>query len=140
MNDRSYFWLLTGMFIVPVVLGLPMLWIAAYLAALAIAAVFVIPLYICRYCPEWKKDSRVLTCVHYGIPKLYSCRDKLGRVQQILIPLGFVAIYGSGVVMLAIMDQWSLAACAGYATVLWYFTMRRTVCRSCVHEQCPMKG
>ena len=138
MNTVVFFWFLTGTIVLPILIGLPVLWSAGYFLAFVLLATFVIPLYLCRHCPEWRKPGMFLRCVHYGIPKVYPPSDQpLSALQKFCVFAGFVVIYGAGAVLLLLAKQYALSLCVAYNSVVWFMVMQRTICRSCANSNCP---
>ena len=140
LTNVAFFWLLTGLFIVPLFIGLPLIWFISYSIVFGIVAIFLIPLFICRYCPEYEKPGLLLKCSHWGIPKVYSYKSKpLNSIQCFFVYFGFAIIYGSGVILLCLIREYKLAVCAAYGSLVWVIVMRQTLCKTCLHPSCPMK-
>jgi hypothetical protein len=142
MTRRHYFQMITFAALVPMFVGLPVLWTVGYLAVLFACMVLVIPLFICRHCPHWDNNRSFLTCdAHCGIPKLYSAVDApLNRLQRFCVHAGFVVIFGVPVVLLAVYQQYALAVCSAANGVWWYITLRKVFCTDCLNNRCPLQG
>jgi len=142
MTRRRYFQMITVTALVPMFVGLPVLWTVGYLAALFACMVLVIPLFICRHCPHWDNGRSFLTCdAHWGVPKVYSFVDApLNRVQSACVYFGFVAIFGAPVVLLILAGEYALSVCSAVNGVLWYCLMRYAVCTTCLNDRCPLQG
>lgn len=139
MIDLLFFWLLMGVYLVPVFVGLPWSWTAGFVAVSYAAAMFIVPLFLCRHCPRWTEPGRLLTCYHFGLLKLYRSSSKpLNRLQKACVFLGFVVFFSSGVVLLSCAGQMRLAIVAAYEAIAWVSVMRNTLCLRCCHGSCPM--
>jgi hypothetical protein len=128
--------------LVPMFVGLPVLWSLGYMAGLAAFLVVIVPLFICRHCPHWAADGWYLTCgAHWGLPKIYAAVGQpLNAGQRACVHLGFVAIFGSPVVLLLVHGAYTLAVSAAICGGLWYGILRAVWCQTCMNYRCPLSG
>jgi hypothetical protein len=133
---------LTLLALAPMLVGLPVLWSLGYVLGLAAFLVVIVPLFICRHCPHWAADGWYLTCgAHWGVPKIYTAVGQpLNAGQRLCVHLGFVAIFGTPVILLEIHGERALALCSGVLALAWYGLLRAAWCPTCANYRCPYSG
>ncbi len=95
---------------------------------------------LCRHCPYWAEDSRVLHChANYGVVKIWKYDPgPMSQAEKIQFIIGASLLMGFPFPFL-ILGQEYLLALIGLSTVIsGVFLLRKNVCSRCINFSCPM--
>ena len=97
---------------------------------------------LCRHCPYWAEESRVLHChANSGVIKIWKYHpgpmSKWDRIQFIL---GALIWMGYPFPFLLLGGEYLLTAITASALISGIYILRQHVCSRCIHFSCPMNA
>jgi hypothetical protein len=143
-SDLFHFWAITLAVTIPalggMLLGGHLLYVILYLIIFAIMFYFVVPSFLCRHCPYYAEKGLILHCpAHYGSIKLLKYSPvPLNRGEKTLVPMALIVLFGFPVPFLIYGQQWILLSIMSWNLLVWFFTMLKYICSSCINFSCPM--
>lgn len=139
----DFFVLVVGWFI-PFLAGMIIgkFWIelAVWFLLAAIFFGYVEALVLCRHCPHYAEEGRLLHChANSGLPKIpkYAPRP-LNRTEQVIWLAYVVVLFLYYIPFFVISAQWLLLAITTWAAFTWAWTVQRTQCNRCYMLTCPV--
>ena len=95
---------------------------------------------LCRHCPFWAEDSRVLHChANYGVIKIWKFEPgPMSKSEKAQFIIGALIWLLFPFPVLLIGTQYLLTLIAGCAAVSAVFLLRRNVCSRCLNFSCPL--
>lgn len=97
---------------------------------------------LCSHCPYYAEPGRTLRCIaNYGSLKLWRYHpEPMSRSERRQLYAGFVLFGGLPFPFLLAGGQLVLALLAGWGLLVFFFTLKKTICPTCVNFSCPLNG
>ncbi len=94
---------------------------------------------LCRHCPYWAEESRVLHCpANYGVVKIWAyVPGPMTRSERIQFLAGGLLLACIPLAFLLAGRQYLLAAVAVLSAASAVYNVRRHVCTRCINFSCP---
>jgi hypothetical protein len=94
---------------------------------------------LCRHCPFWAEDSRVLHChANYGVIKVWRYDPRpMSTSEKAQFALGVLIFGGYPFLFMLLGQQYLLAVLALAAAAVSVYTLRRHGCSRCINFSCP---
>ena len=97
---------------------------------------------LCSHCPYYAEPGHILRCIaNYGSLKLWRYHpEPMSRAERVQLYAGFALFGGLPFPFLLAGEQWILAGLAGWGLLTFFFTLKKTICTTCVNFSCPLNG
>lgn len=97
---------------------------------------------LCRHCPYWAEEGRVLRChANYGVIKLWKYRPgPMSRSEQAQFVIGALLLVVYLLVFLIVGQEYLLAASAVVSAISMTYLLRRNICTRCINFSCPLNN
>ncbi len=95
---------------------------------------------LCSHCPYYSEPSRTLHCIaNYGSLKLWPYHpEPMTTSEKVQLWAGFAILGGYPFPFLILGQQFAWAFVAGWALVMFFWTLRKYTCTQCVNFSCPL--
>ncbi|MBU7021970.1 MAG: hypothetical protein HXS41_13000 [Theionarchaea archaeon] len=93
---------------------------------------------LCRHCPFYAEEGRILHCIaNYGVIKLWKYTPApISWREKVQLVAGFILIGGYPFPFLILGNQMTLAFLALWGLIIFFWTLQKYVCSSCVNFSC----
>ncbi|MGC1120242.1 MAG: hypothetical protein WBA22_04030 [Candidatus Methanofastidiosia archaeon] len=93
---------------------------------------------LCRHCPFYAEKSRILHCIaNYGVVKLWKYTPTpISWREKVQLLAGFIILGGYPFPFLILGRQIILAFLALWGLIIFFWTLQKYVCSSCVNFSC----
>jgi hypothetical protein len=97
---------------------------------------------LCRHCPYWADQSRVLRChANYGVIKIWKYQPgPMSMAEKIQFLIGALLWLAFPFPVLLLGREYILALIGVSAAISGIFILRRNVCSRCINFSCPMNS
>lgn len=97
---------------------------------------------LCRHCPYWAEEGRILHChANYGVIKIWEYDPRpLHKGEKIQFIIGALIFVGFPFPYLILGHEYLLALICLSTVVSGVVLLRRNVCRRCINFSCPMNA
>jgi hypothetical protein len=97
---------------------------------------------LCRHCPFWAGEGRVLRChANYGVIKIWRYQPgPMSKSERVQFVVGGLLWIGFPFVSLLLGKEYLLALIGLAATVSAAFNLKRNTCSRCVNFSCPLNS
>lgn len=97
---------------------------------------------LCRHCPFWAKDSRILNChANYGVVKIWKYTPyPMSKSEKTQFILGALLWLGFPFPFLLLGHEYLLTLIGLSAAVSGIFLLRRNICSRCINFSCPLNN
>ena len=97
---------------------------------------------LCSHCPYYAEPGHTLRCIaNYGSLKLWRYHpEPMSRAERVQLYAGFVLFGGLPFPFLLAGGQWIMAVLAAWGLGTFFFTLKKTICTTCVNFSCPLNG
>lgn len=94
---------------------------------------------LCRHCPFWAEEGRVLHChANHGVIKIWKYEPgPMSRSEQVQFLLGGLLFGAYPIVFMLMGGEYLLAAICLATLATAAFNLKRNVCWRCVNFSCP---
>ena len=93
---------------------------------------------LCSHCPYYAEKGVTLHCIaNYGCPKFWKYHpEPISNSEKIQLVIGFIIMGGYPFPFLILGEQFILALLAGWAVIMFFWTLRKYTCSKCVNFSC----
>lgn len=97
---------------------------------------------LCRHCPFWAEDTRVLHChANYGVVKIWKYTPfPMSSSEKAQFILGALLWLGFPLPFLLLGHEYLLTLTGLSAAVSGVFLLRKNVCSRCINFSCPLNS
>jgi hypothetical protein len=95
---------------------------------------------LCRHCPYWASEGRILRChANFGVYKLFDFDpNPMSRSEGIQFSIGAMIMVGFPLPLMLIGGQLALTLTAISVGIAWWAVIYRRSCSRCVNFSCPL--
>ena len=95
---------------------------------------------LCRHCPMWAEDSRVLHChANSGVIKIFKFKPgPMSKSEQMQFLLGGLIWFAFPFVFLLMGREYLLSFIGLAAVVSGIYSLRQSICSRCINFSCPL--
>lgn len=111
-------------------------WGVAYIVC-SLVLVGVLLRFFCAHCPHYTRDGKRVHCVFFwGVPKWVRPRTEPPSPLDQAVSIGATVLWGLFPVYW-LASRPALFLIYGISLITLGWTLRKTECRRCIHEECP---